>query len=278
AYCNAGFSLFSDNLANYCGDIAVNLVITSLIIIGGIGITVVIDLRNCLTNRKRKLSLHSKMALLITAVLLIIGTISIFVFEFNNPKSMAGFPLPSKILGAYFQSVTARTAGFNTLPIGAFNQITLFFIMIIMFIGASPGSTGGGIKTTTFGVIMVLVRSIIKGKKEVEVFRRGIPQNTIFKALTILIISLGVVLMGTMILLISEPFSLMEILFEEVSAFGTVGLSTGITPYLSSVGKLVIVSTMFLGRLGPLTLAFALTERLRQKSQVRYPEEKITVG
>lgn len=278
AYCNAGFALFSDNLASYVSDPAVNLVITTLIIVGGIGVRVLVDISNCITYRRIRLSLHSKMALSITGLLILVGTAAVFLFELPNQATIGKLSWGGKILSSYFQSVTARTAGFNTLPIGDLNQITLFVLIMLMFIGASPGSTGGGIKTTTFGTILALTRSIIKGKSEVEVFHRTIPTETIAKSLTILIMSLGIVLTGTAFLLWSEPFSLMQVLFEEVSAFGTVGLSTGITPDLSAQAKIVVVLTMFLGRVGPLTLAFALTERLRKKSQVKFPEERITVG
>ena len=278
AYCNGGFGLFSDNLVSYVADPTVNLVITTLIIVGGIGITVLIDLSNCITYRRIKLSLHTKMVLAMTGSLILFGTVVIFIFEQSNPGSMANLSWGGKLFGAYFQSVTARTAGFNSLPIGALQPITLFVLIILMFIGASPGSTGGGIKTTTFGTILALIRSILKGKTEVEIFHRTIPQDIILKALTILIMALGIVILGTAALLCTEPFSLMQILFEEVSAFGTVGLSTGITADLSGPGKLIVSLTMFLGRVGPLTLAFALTERMRKKSQLKFPEERITVG
>jgi len=278
AYCNGGFGLFADSLSGYVADPTVNLVITTLIILGGIGLTVLVDVSNCIAQRKIRLSLHSKMVLSITAGLILFGTIVIFLFERGNSGSMAQLSLGGKVLGAYFQSVTARTAGFNTLPIGDLNRITLFIVIILMFIGASPGSTGGGIKTTTFGVIMALIRSILRGKLEVEIYHRTIPQEVILKALTLFVMSLGIVLVGTTALLYTEPFLFIQVLFEEVSAFATVGLSMGITPQLSISGKLIVIATMFLGRLGPLTLAFALTEQMRKKSHIKYPEERVTVG
>jgi len=276
AFCNAGFDLFSVSLVNYRGDVLINAVFSLLIIIGGIGLAVLVELQNSFYNRKVKFTLHTKMVLVISFILLVLGTIAIFLLEGEN--TLAGLPVHEKILASFFQSVVPRTAGFNSLPIGDFRNGTLFFMMMLMFIGASPGSTGGGIKTTTFGVVSALIFSIIKGKKEVEVFERTIPQDTVFKALTVLLISLGLVVAATMVLLITEQASVIQIMFEVVSAFGTVGLSTGITPDLSWFGKLVIMFTMFLGRVGPLTLTFALTEQARKHSQIKFPEERISVG
>lgn len=278
AFCNAGFDLFSVSLVNYRGDLIVNLTITFLVIAGGIGATVLFELRSCLVNRHWRLSLHTKMVLTITTVLIVLGMVVIYLLEFHNPESLASLSFREKILTSYFQAVVPRTAGFNTLPIGELYKSTLFFMIIMMFIGASPGSTGGGIKTTTFGTMAALVISIIKGKREVEIFNRTIPSDTISKALSIFLISLGAVVASTMVLLITENANSLEILFEVVSAFGTVGLSMGLTPHLTTTGKLVIIFTMFLGRVGPLTLAFALTQRNKVRSQIKYPEEKITVG
>jgi len=210
------------------------------------------------------------------SVLQTIGTTIFFLLEANH--TLAVLPWKEKIFASYFQGVLPRTAGFNTLPIGELQEATLFFIIILMFIGASPGSTGGGIKTTTFGAIALLVIGIIKGKNEVEVFDRTIPNETIVKALTIMLISLGIVVISTLIILVTEKANAIQIIFEVVSAFGTVGLSTGITPSLTPIGKIVIIFTMFFGRVGPLTLAFALTERIRKGSHIKHPEEKIMVG
>ncbi|MEL7566986.1 MAG: TrkH family potassium uptake protein [Dehalobacterium sp.] len=276
AFCNAGFDLFSVSFVNYRGDLTVNLVISLLFIIGGIGITVILDIGNYFSRHKLKLSLHSKMVLSISAILILIGMAMVFLMESNN--TLAGISWSEKILASYFQAVTPRTAGFNTLPIGEMRDGTLFFLLILMFIGASPGSTGGGIKTTTFGTVFLLIISIIKGKNEVKAFERSIPNEIVYKALTILIISLGIVIINTTILLFTETADGIQVLFEVVSAFGTVGLSTGITPTLSSIGKIIIIFTMFLGRVGPLTLAFALTQRMRKGSEIRHPEEKINVG
>lgn len=276
AFCNAGFDLFSVSFVNYRGDITVNMVISLLFIIGGIGITVILDLGNFISRRKLRLSLHTKVVLSISAILILVGMVMIYLMESNN--TLAGISWGEKILAAYFQAVTSRTAGFNTLPIGEMRDGTLFFLLILMFIGASPGSTGGGIKTTTFGAVFLLIISIIKGKNEVEVFERSIPNETVYKALTILLISLGIVVLNTMVLLFTETANAIQVLFEVISAFGTVGLSTGITPTLSPIGKMIIILTMFLGRVGPLTLAFALTQRMRKGSQIRHPEEKINVG
>lgn len=276
AFCSAGFDLFSVSLANYRGDAIVNLVFTLLIIIGGIGITVILDLGNFFSRHKQRLSLHSKMVLSMSALLIILGTVMFFLLEVNY--SLAAMPWKEKIFASYFHSVVPRSAGFSTLSMEGLQEATLFFLVILMFIGASPGSTGGGIKTTTFGAVALLVISIIKGKSEVEVFERTIPNETIFKALTILLMSLVMVVLTTFILLVTEEAAGMDLLFEVVSAFTTTGLSTGITTSLTPFGKIMIIFTMFLGRLGPLTLAFALTQRMRRGSQIRHPEEKIIVG
>lgn len=278
AFCNAGFDLFSVSLVNYRGDFIVNMVITFLFILGGIGVTVLIDLYNRYTKRKTRLSLHSKMVLTITGFLIIFGTVCIFILEFTNSSTIASLSVQEKIFTSYFQGVVTRTAGFNTLPIGELRRATLFFMIIMMFIGASPGSTGGGIKTTTFGAVVSVVYSMVKGKNDVEIFKRRIPQEIIFKALTVVLVGIGVIVSATMILLTTEDFAFIKVLFEVVSAFATVGLSTGITSHLSWIGKIVIVVVMFLGRVGPLTLAFALAERQRKKTRINYPEEKIIVG
>ncbi|WXJ95463.1 Ktr system potassium uptake protein B [Neomoorella carbonis] len=276
AFCNAGFDLFSRSLVDYRGDLLVNIVITSLIISGGLGFSVVADIY---TKRSwKRLSLHSKIVIRTTLLLIVTATVIIFLLEYTNTKSLAPLPLGEKILASYFQAVTPRTAGFNTLVIGDLRPVTLLFITILMFIGASPGSTGGGIKTTTFAAIAVAVWAIIRGNVDIEVFGRRLPRGTVLKALAIAAVSLLLVVTVTGILLITEQAEMQMVLFEVTSAFGTVGLSMGLTPKLTVTGKLLITATMFTGRVGPLTLAFAIAQRLGRQGIKHYPEERIIVG
>ncbi|MGB9825918.1 MAG: potassium transporter TrkG, partial [Desulfofundulus sp.] len=186
-------------------------------------------------------------------------------------------PLSGKVLASYFQAVTPRTAGFNTVDIGRLHSATQFLIIILMFIGASPGSTGGGIKTTTFALLGITLCSLSRGKEDVEVFRRRIPPWQVYKALSVTLWAILLVSTVTLLLNVTEGGDFLAALFETVSAFGTVGLSMGLTPHLSPAGRVAIILTMFAGRVGPLTLAYAFAQR-RRKTAIRYPEEKIMVG
>lgn len=276
AFCNAGFSLFSANLMDYRGDLLVNLVITTLIILGGLGFSVVADIY---TKRTwQRLSLHSKVVLTTTFWLIVLGTILFMALEYTNPLSLAPLPFNEKLLASYFQAVTPRTAGFNTLNIGALRPVTLFLLIILMFIGASPGSTGGGIKTSTFTTIAVAVWSIIQGKYDIEIFGRRLPRGMVLKALAVAAVSMMLVVTVTGVLLITEQKEMEIVLFETVSAFGTVGLSAGLTPQLTVAGKLLITATMYSGRVGPLTLAFAIAQRLGRQGIKHYPEEGVIIG
>lgn len=274
AFNNAGFALPPNfaNLSPYVTDIIVNLTITTLIIIGGIGFIVISDIL-----KGRKLSLHSKIVLTTTALLIIIGTAAIFFFEFSNPKTLGPLPFGYKMLAAYFQAVTPRTAGFNTIDNGALFAPTLILTMILMFIGASPGGTGGGIKTSTFAVLLGTIRATLKGLKDTVMFRRRVPHETVRRAFTITTLSVFVVVTAVLLLNYFDHFSLMESAYEVFSAFGTVGLSMGITTKLSSIGKIIIIVVMFIGRVGPLSLA--LTLMIQQKEpKVEYPKEYISIG
>lgn len=273
---NAGFDLFGNfkSLTDYAGDATVTLCITTLIILGGIGFSVIVDLVRRL-KEPGHLSLHTKMVLSVTGLLILFGTVIIFLLEYDNTLQNLS-PL-GKVLASYFQAVTPRTAGYNTLDMGALHSATQFFIIILMFIGASPGSTGGGIKTTTFGTLAISVWSMIRGKAEPDVFERRIGQGLVFKSLAIMFIASSLVVIVSLLLSITEKADFLTLLFETTSAFGTVGLTMGVTPKLTSLGRILIIITMFLGRVGPLTLAFALS-RARQKAHMRYPEEKILVG
>lgn len=274
---NAGFDIFGNyrSLTLYVEDPIVNIAAMMLIITGGLGFVVMSDLMEFRKNQR--LSLHSKVVLSMTGTLIAVGAIVIFVFEFSNSKTLGSLDWSGKIWSSFFQSVTPRTAGANTLDYTALRQATVFFTIILMFIGASPGSTGGGIKTTTFTTLIGAVVAMIRGRDDIVLFRYRLGKDRIFKALTITLISLGLVIVVTMILSMTEDQAFIKLLFEATSAFGTVGLSVGVTPELSNVGKIVIALTMFAGRLGPLTLAYALGPRT-EKELYRHPEGKITIG
>lgn len=277
AFNNAGFDLFGHfrSLTPYVSDFTVNIVISSLIILGGIGFTVIAEVIS--KKNWRKFSLHTKSVLTITAILLVGGMISIFLLEYSNPKTLGTLGIGSRILASWFQSVTPRTAGFNSLDIASLRSATQFLIIILMFIGASPNSTGGGIKTSTVGVLFSTVWSNIRGNQDVELFERRLPKDVIFRSLTISLASLALVGFVTMLLSITEKADFLTILFETTSAFGTVGLTMGLTTKLSLIGKLAITLTMYAGRVGPVTIAFAMAQK-QHKPIFHYAEEKIIVG
>ncbi|CAM3775148.1 TrkH family potassium uptake protein [Mesobacillus zeae] len=275
---NAGFDLMGDfrSLTGYVDDPIVSLTVSGLIFLGGIGFIVMNELYEYRTTRK--LSLHSKLVLSVTGCLITIGTVMIFFLEYHNPKTLEPLSMTGKVLGSLYQAITPRTAGSNTLNIADLTQSTLLLTIILMFIGASPGSTGGGIKTSTFAVLLGAVKAQIKGKEDVAFFGRRVLPQTIYKSLTVTLSAIFLVLAVTMLLTITEPGKdFLAILFESTSAFATVGLSMGITPDLSTAGKILITFTMFAGRVGPLTVAFAVTLR-RQQDPYRYPAGKIMIG
>ena len=288
AFCNAGFSLFSSSFAGYRADGYVILVMSVMIILGGLGFVVLMDIRNLKFWRRdkvfifKRLNLQSKIVLTLTVFLILIGIIFFLFSEGQN--TLKGLSFKDKMLASYFQSVTSRTAGFSTINIGALRMGTLFFLIFLMFIGASPGSTGGGIKTVTFGVVLASVWAMIRNKEEVSLFKRTIPRYVVHKALVIFLMGLGWILLFSLALSIVEAEtigrsskSFLPMLFEVTSAFGTVGLSTGLTPNLTIPGKILIILTMYAGRIGPLTLALAIA--LREKKIIyRYPKERIMVG
>ncbi|MGD9380656.1 MAG: potassium transporter TrkG, partial [candidate division WOR-3 bacterium] len=275
AFCNAGFSLFSNSLENHLTDPVVNIVVMILIVLGGIGFIVVYEVSRNVTGEKRILSIHTKLVLVTSTVLVIVGFLLIFFIEFDG--ALVDAPLTGKLWGALFQSVTTRTAGFNTIPIASLSTITLTIIILLMFIGASPGSTGGGIKTSTFAILLLSLGNILRGKENIEVFRRKIPSSIVYKAMALVVATLLMLVSIFLLLLAFEKHPFLPLLFESVSAFGTVGLSTGITPDLTIVGKLLIIILMYGGRIGPLTLGFALTRVLR-RGKVEYPEARVMIG
>ena len=275
AFNNAGFDLFGHfrSLTAYTSDATVTFSVTTLIILGGIGFAVVAEIFK--NNRKKYISVHTRLVFLSTVLLIGSGMFFFALLEWHGV--LAELSWSGKLLASYFQAVTPRTAGYNTVEIGQLRAATQFFLILLMFIGASPGSTGGGIKTTTFSLLVLSVLSLVRGKEEVEVFRRRLPAQQVYKALAILFLAAIIIITITLILSIIEKADFLALLFETTSAFGTVGLSTGITPHLSAAGRILIILTMFIGRLGPLTLTFALAQR-RQKVSLRYPEEKIMIG
>ncbi len=274
---NAGFDLFGDfrSLTVYADDAVMNIVAMSLIILGGLGFVVLSDIID--VKRNRRLSLHSKVVLSTSAVLIIVGAVVIFIFEYTNPRTLGSLNGLGKVLASFFQSVTPRTAGANTLDIAGLRQATQFFIIILMFIGASPGSTGGGIKTTTFATLIGALITMTRGKEDVVFFEFRLAKERVYKAITLTMMALLLVIGVTMILSTTEDVQFLVILFEATSAFGTVGLSMGLTPHLTTFGKIMIVLTMFAGRLGPLTLAYALGPK-KEKELYQHPEGKIIIG
>ncbi|WP_051128152.1 TrkH family potassium uptake protein [Paenibacillus sp. HW567] len=274
---NAGFDIFGGyrSLTGYVSDPVVNIVVMFLIVSGGIGFIVMSDLMEY--RRSRRLSLHSKVVLSMTAALIVLGTVVIFIFEFSNSRTLSPLSFGGKVLAAFFQSVTPRTAGANTLDIAGLRQASQFFIVILMFIGASPGSTGGGIKTTTFTLMVGAVISMLRGREDIVLFRYRLAQERVFKALTIAVLALLLVVSVSMVLSTTEERPFLMILFETTSAFATVGLSMGLTPELTPVGKILICLTMFAGRLGLLTLAYAIGPK-KGKPLYRFPEGKMIIG
>lgn len=276
AFCNAGFDLLGNfkSLINYKGNILLNITFILLIVTGGIGFGVISEIIDL--PKSKKLSVHAKLVLTVTAILITVGAIFIFILERNNLTTLKFLPIKEKILVSIFQAITPRTAGFSTINISYLNLGTLLLIMLFMFIGASPGGTGGGIKTSTFAIILMNIRYTIKGREGVTIFDRCVEPLTIKKAYLIFTASIMLIFLSTFLLSITEKFGLINILFEVISAFGTVGLSTGITPDLSPLGKVIIMFTMFSGRVGILSI---LTMIIVKKPQRIYlPEDKVMVG
>ncbi|HET7627780.1 MAG TPA: TrkH family potassium uptake protein [Bacillales bacterium] len=274
AFNNAGFSLWSDNLSRWVGDPIVNLLITFLIIIGGLGFTVLVNLWTA--RHVRELTLHTKFMLVGTLALNVFGFLMVLSLEFNNPGTIGHLPLGQKLWASYFQGVIPRTAGFNTVPIGHLRDATLFILILLMFIGAGSTSTGGGIKVTTFIALLLTIVKILKGEQDAVAFGRTIKDSIFIRAFALVVASLTSIFTAIFILTLTEKASFLSIAFEVVSAFGTVGLSTGLTPHLSVIGKLVIISMMFIGKLGPLTLVFSVgAPEIRN---IRYPEGRLFIG
>ena len=284
AFCNAGFSTFSTSLENYRGDVGLIMIFAALIICGGLGFAVIHEVSDKIRDKSTRLSLHTKLCLAGTLILLIIGASAFFIAEYQNALRDQSFLAGAA--NAFFQAVTCRTAGFNTIPQKELTELSLMLTTVLMFIGACPGSTGGGIKITTLAVILLLVYNRFMGRNYVTVFKRSISQESIIRALTVFILSSFVILLALALLMFAEEQPLAhkivhgwlgEVMFETISAFGTVGLSLGLTSKLTDFGKLVLVLTMFTGRIGLLTLAYALARPPKQ-GEIVYAEESVMTG
>ncbi|MBN2226968.1 MAG: hypothetical protein JW763_06355 [candidate division Zixibacteria bacterium] len=284
AFCNAGFSTFSDSLESFSGNVLVIAMFSFLIICGGLGFIVIAELFSLAVLRRGQLSLHCKLCLSLTGVLLVGGTIAFYFADFNNAFDEMG--IISGLANAFFQAVTARTAGFNTVPQAGLTEVSLVLTMILMFIGACPGSTGGGVKATTFGIVMLLAYNRFLGRNAVKAFRRSISTDSVSRALTVILIAVFIIVLMLVTLLVAEekplPHRMVhgwfgDNLFEVISAFGTVGLSLGMTEHLHDFGKIIIILLMFIGRVGLLTLVLTLAHPPR-KGEIVYVEEPVMVG
>jgi len=283
AFNNAGFSLFSENLIPYRSDLLVNLTISLLIILGGIGFLVFRDILDNFHGERVRFSTHTKLAFLVTGLLIVGGTAGIWGFEIHNHRTLGALPPGEQIMVAYFHSVSARTAGFNTVDLSLMGKPALYLLILLMVVGGSPGSTAGGIKTTTFGIIVASIWGTLKGRADVMMFHRRIPQEIVAKSFILAALAWGLVTGFTMVLSYSESQEFLRILFEVASAAGTVGLSTGnggvlsFSALFSEFGKCIIIVTMFIGRLGPLALGlFAV--RTHKELRYRYAEARVVIG
>lgn len=282
AFCNAGFDLMGgySSVTGYSGNALIILTLSALIIIGGLGFYVWDDIYNY--KRNRRLSLQTKVVISTSIFLIVFGFVMFFIFEYSNPATLKDMSMKDKLLSAFFASVSPRTAGFNSIDLASMSMASVLLTIILMFIGGSPGSTAGGIKTSTAGVLLLTVMSVIKGRGDTEVFKKKISKETVYKAFAVVVIALGLVFTVTVLLTITEsgagvPFE--QYLFEATSAFGTVGLTMGLTQKLTTIGKVIVAITMYAGRIGPLTLLVAIAIRSDNKTNsIKYPEGKILVG
>jgi len=278
SFCNAGFDLFGDfkSLSDYVGDPTVNIVVAMLIIFGGIGFTVMVDAYRL--SRGQRTSLHTKMVVIATLILLVAGTLGYYALENGNNGTLGELGEGEKWLASFFSATTARTAGYATLNYETMSQGGQLWTIILMFIGASPGSTGGGIKTVTALAILLYIWTVVSNKEQTVLFKRAVPRTIIYKSLVIAVMATMAVGASTMILTITEDKDFLRLLFETTSAFSTTGLSTNLTPTLSETGRIVVMIMMYIGRLGPLTIALALAARHTNKANLKYPEGNIYVG
>ena len=276
AFNNAGFSLFSNNLVPYVSNPLVCLTLAALFISGGLGFTVVSDLRQNLRKGFNSFTLHTKIMLVGTPALLIVGTILIWLLEHNNPKSLGDLSFGTQWLAAFFQSASARTAGFNTVNLSDFGEPALLVMILLMLIGAGSTSTGGGIKVSTFMVSMAATWSFLRQRKYVTMFKRTIPESTVTKCLAIMVVTTIILIVAMFSLMITQKAPFIEVMFETISAFATVGLTDGLTAHLNETGKIIMIIVMIIGRIGPLTLAYMVATP--KPSLLKYPEGNIFAG
>lgn len=274
AFCNAGFDILGDSIYPFRDDALINLTLSFLVVVGGLGFVVTSELFR--RRSFKKISTHSKLVLMMTAILLFLGTIVFYILE-KSGGVLQGESLKGSLLESFFQSVVARTAGFYSVDLSKIKDSTALMLMGLMFVGGSPGSTAGGIKTTTLGVLILSTAAVIRGENEPVVFGRHIGIEVIRKALAIFLVSFGIILSVSFVLTITESAGLVDILYETVSALATVGASKGITAGLTRHGKILITLCMYLGRLGPMTMAFAFGMKAR-KSLIRFPESFVSIG
>ncbi len=279
AFCNAGFSLFSDNLYGFKNSFIINMTIPLLIFLGGIGFSTILNCYNVLRKKEKRLTSTTKLSIKISIFLVIIGMVAMFFLEYSNKSTIGNLSFGQKLEASFFQSVTTRTAGFNTISILGLKRSTSLLFVILMFIGASPGSTGGGIKTTTIGLIILGTLATLKNKDTIEYDKRSVSWRIYSKAITVLFISLIYTTICIFLLILFERNkNLLDLVFEVFSAFGTVGLSRNLTPSLADISKFILIVTMFVGRVGPLTIALALSKSNLKKGRYTYPQENILIG
>ena len=290
AFCNAGIDILgADSFAAYARNPLINLTTMILIVAGGIGYTVWFDITDNIRNFRKKgerrrgmfkiLTLNSKVALTMTAILIVTGTVSFLFLEFSNPDTLGEFSFGDKVMGAAFQSVTARTAGFFTVPQGDLREESVFISCLLMFIGGSPAGTAGGVKTTTIAMLFLTAVTVVKGNKDTECFGRRIPEENIRTGISVMLMSFTILMIGTIAVSVIESAGFLDILFETTSAIGTVGLSTGLTPALHTASKFVIMILMYAGRIGPVTMALAFGLKKNPMSQVRQlPAKRLMIG
>ncbi|MEG0451801.1 MAG: TrkH family potassium uptake protein [Coprobacillus sp.] len=293
AFCNAGFDILgATSLISYQSNIIVNFTISGLIICGGLGFIVWVDIKEVIFNYRKKhnkftfhkffgdLAVHTKIVLVVTTLLLVGGTVAIYLLEMNNPATIGNLPTWQQWIISFFQSTTLRTAGFASVDIASLHESTKLLMSVFMFIGGSPAGTAGGIKTVTFAIVVLYIISLVKGTEKVDVFKRGMSDNLVKRALSIAIISFFLSMLGLFILSVSEKSSFIDLVFEIFSAFGTVGLSASVTPYLSVIGKIVIMALMYIGRIGPMTMLLVFAKKYNQSKGkgIIYPHGEVLIG
>lgn len=286
AFCNAGIDIISENsLCDYSKNPVIVVVTSLLIILGGLGFVVWWDVIGVVKSFRSKgmrcfsgLTFHSKLTLAVTGILIFAGAAAFFVFEFNNPLTIGNYSLPEKIQAAFFQSVTTRTAGFAMIPQKGLTNASAVFSLLLMFIGGSPVGTAGGVKTVTVAVVALSALSMIKNRSEVSIFHRTIPKYAISKAVAVVCTSFAIMFVSTVLLAVFSDASVIDIAFETVSATATVGLSRDLTPTLNLAGKIIIIVTMYLGRVGPISLLVAFNIKKSKPNSIREPAEDIHIG